>query len=32
MKAWNTIDRLSDTWKSDLYIKIERDFFQAVAG
>ena len=30
-KAWFLIDRLSTIWKSDLYDKIKRDFFQNVA-
>ena len=30
-KAWNTIDKLSTIWKSDLFDNIKQEFFQAVA-
>ena len=30
-KVWNDIDRLSITWKSDLFDKIKQKFFPAVA-
>ena len=30
-KSWTAIDRLSDTWKSDLTDKTKRSFFQAAA-
>ena len=31
-KAWTAIDRLLIIWKSDLTIKIERDFFRGRVG